>query len=492
MKTNNYKRISLAAMPSLRGMALLLVAFCLWLEPSQAQNLYNSGDTLYIGAGATLYMNSSMQNAVNGVKNPAFYNNGTLNIKGDITNASGTVTSGTGWLNLSGTGAQNFSGANYYSIRVTGTGNKIMTSSTILKDSAVLTNGSILMADADTIYLDTLGGIQEPSGNEILGNIKYSRYLKNNTAYSFCNMGLDFIAHGATPGKTNIIRSTGDSAIQHGMDHAGATQGTKRYFDIHPTTNLALNANIVFHYFDAELNGIAKSDLSLYRSIDTGRHWIYIGYTSRDSNLNTLSMAGVNSFSRWTTGSINNPLPVELLTFTAKLENAQTAGLDWITASEINNDHFDIERSEDGKVLIKVGEEKGHGTTSFQNVYHYDDAFGIVNVNILYYRLKQVDYNGKYQYSEIRKLNLTGESEKVTAWYNGLDDKTEISLDFDKATQGSIRMIDIQGKLLAEQSIHIQAGQSHMSMDMFGLAKGIYTVSIGYDNGIDVKRIMKY
>ncbi|MEL6945574.1 MAG: hypothetical protein AAFO82_23205, partial [Bacteroidota bacterium] len=91
------------------------------------------------------------------------------------------------------------------------------------------------------------------------------------------------------------------------------------------------------------------------------------------------------------------PLPVELLVFKVTAQ-AEHISLPWSTASEINNDRFVLERSEDAKFFKVIGELKGQGTTLSKNQYDYQDEEVISNV-MYYYRIKQVDFDGAFEYS---------------------------------------------------------------------------------------------
>lgn len=95
-------------------------------------------------------------------------------------------------------------------------------------------------------------------------------------------------------------------------------------------------------------------------------------------------------------------LPVELTAFNAKLVSEE-AILDWQTASELNNDYFTIERSGDGKNWEVLDYIQGAGTTNEVQIYSFTDKQPIRGAS--YYRLKQVDYNGDFEYSEIRVVN---------------------------------------------------------------------------------------
>ena len=90
-------------------------------------------------------------------------------------------------------------------------------------------------------------------------------------------------------------------------------------------------------------------------------------------------------------------VPVELTSFTANnIEDKIT--LSWATATEKNNQGFDIERSRDNKTFTKIGNVPGRGTTTDRQSYSYVDNSS--SGGKLYYRLKQIDFNGSFSYSK--------------------------------------------------------------------------------------------
>ena len=103
-------------------------------------------------------------------------------------------------------------------------------------------------------------------------------------------------------------------------------------------------------------------------------------------------------------GGNDNPLPVELIDFYAEVES--TIQLKWSTATEINNDYFIIERSEDGFYFYEIDKVDGNGNTNDITNYSYQDKFPASAIE--FYRLKQVDYNGDFEYfNAIRIENTT-------------------------------------------------------------------------------------
>ncbi len=95
---------------------------------------------------------------------------------------------------------------------------------------------------------------------------------------------------------------------------------------------------------------------------------------------------------------IDDPLPVDLISFTGKKVPDGNL-LEWKTASEENNEGFEIQKSADGRDWEIIGWIEGNGTTSEINVYEYLDRIPLIGEN--YYRLKQVDYDGQFEFSNI-------------------------------------------------------------------------------------------
>ena len=169
----------------------------------------------------------------------------------------------------------------------------------------------------------------------------------------------------------------------------------------------------------------------------------------------------------------NNPLPVELISFGAK-EKDGLAVLEWATATEINNKQFIIERSADGKVFEGIGIVLGSGNSADEKSYLFVDETPLIGDN--YYRLKQVDFDGKFEYSE------------VIVWYKTAQDKmsfypTKIinhgTLYYETPAQGQvdILLLDIHGRVLRRESLELQKGSNRFELNLWSLPAGIYFIS---------------
>lgn len=122
------------------------------------------------------------------------------------------------------------------------------------------------------------------------------------------------------------------------------------------------------------------------------------------------SMGTITSFSPFTLGSStgNNPLPVSWLSFTAELMESNEVVLEWETGSELNNDHFIIEKSNGEGGFNEIGMVYGAGNSNVINEYSFIDT-DVEKHN--YYRLKQVDYNGQFDYSSIQYVGMSSDIE---------------------------------------------------------------------------------
>jgi hypothetical protein len=113
------------------------------------------------------------------------------------------------------------------------------------------------------------------------------------------------------------------------------------------------------------------------------------------------------------------PLPVELLDFSGKNTDRGNL-LSWVTASESNNRGFDIERSTEGSQFQKIGFMKGKGTTIQEQRYSFKDSLLLepLRNKITYYRLKQLDFDGRFDYSKILAITNKNNEQKTRIYPN--------------------------------------------------------------------------
>ena len=139
------------------------------------------------------------------------------------------------------------------------------------------------------------------------------------------------------------------------------------------------------------------------------------------------------------------PVPVELTSFKASVKD-NVVQLNWHTASAINNLGFDVERSTNKKHFQKIGFVRGHGTTNMPKSYHFLDE--PVKQGKYYYRIKQLDLNGAYEYSSIVEINveLQGQFNLQQNYPNPFNPSTEICYDLPCDIDVNLSVCDIMGR----------------------------------------------
>lgn len=179
-------------------------------------------------------------------------------------------------------------------------------------------------------------------------------------------------------------------------------------------------------------------------------------------------------------GQSPTALPVELLNFNAVLEN-DVVEVNWITSSELNNDYFEIERSEDGVTFEVIGEVAGNGTTNEETHYNFTDYRPIIGVS--YYRLAQFDYDGtKSVFNAVSVENSSINQGLETSIFPNPTYSNNINLRITNNNASEFIQIllhDVSGNLLFHDDIHAYSGVSDYSIQLpIELEKGIYLMTI--------------
>ena len=184
------------------------------------------------------------------------------------------------------------------------------------------------------------------------------------------------------------------------------------------------------------------------------------------------------------------PLPVELVYFTATVRNNQ-ATLQWLTASELDNDRFEIERSQDAKSFEMVGTVKGKGTSNIENKYEFTDRTPVQGT--VYYRLKQVDFNGEFAYSKVIAVNAKGLSNELTTqvYPNPFPDILKLTLTAPEKQAADMVIYDMNGRQVLRKAIELDAGVNSMELQLQQLQSGMYLLKIVGEGLESTTKILK-
>lgn len=192
---------------------------------------------------------------------------------------------------------------------------------------------------------------------------------------------------------------------------------------------------------------------------------------------------GYTSFSQFTIGKSNGiTLPVELFSFNAKCNN-QNVTLSWATATEINNDYFTIERCTDEKPFTPIGTVKGAGNSSTIKNYEFKDVEMLPPTAPFYYRLKQTDFDGKFNYSGQIVIENCNKNDELIIFPNPSNGLFTIEA---KENNYEIIIMNILGRELC--CLEIQ--NEKYKVDLSDQPVGIYFLQIVSKNGTALKKII--
>ncbi|MEL6627297.1 MAG: hypothetical protein AAFO96_00775 [Bacteroidota bacterium] len=170
-----------------------------------------------------------------------------------------------------------------------------------------------------------------------------------------------------------------------------------------------------------------------------------------------------------------DPLPVEWVSFEA-LSSLDQVALRWVTANEINNSHFEVERAGDTDVFEKIGTLVGKGDLAGQQDYTFVDLSPHEGKTL--YRIKQVDIDGNFSFSQAIEVEVSFASTSFDLRLTGTDRVFE--LEFAKPTEGTVRVMDLQGRIHTIQQID---SQILPILDMQDLPAGVYWIDFRSQTG---------
>ena len=169
------------------------------------------------------------------------------------------------------------------------------------------------------------------------------------------------------------------------------------------------------------------------------------------------------------------PLPVQLVAFTATLTDPTAVSLAWTTASEINSARFEVQRSPDGTAWGTIGAVAAAGSSTTARTYALTDAHLPASTSLLYYRLRQVDQDGKAAYSAVRTVALAGASAGLSLYPNPV---VGSAATLTGAAPGTVvKVLDALGRSVTS-AIADAAGSVALALPT-GLAAGVYVVHAG-------------
>ena len=189
--------------------------------------------------------------------------------------------------------------------------------------------------------------------------------------------------------------------------------------------------------------------------------------------------------------SATGTLPVELVSFTANV-SGNVVVLNWTTATEVNNYGFDVQRAVSGTdVWTTLGFVNGHGNSNSPKDYSFVDV--TKSSGKVSYRLKQIDIDGSFKYSNEVELSATLAKEFVLEqnYPNPFNPTTVISYSIPTASHVSVKVFDVLGNLISTLVNKNQTASSYnVNFDANNLSNGVYFYKIQAGNYTDIKKMI--
>ncbi|MEO8666392.1 MAG: Cys-Gln thioester bond-forming surface protein [Ignavibacteria bacterium] len=188
-------------------------------------------------------------------------------------------------------------------------------------------------------------------------------------------------------------------------------------------------------------------------------------------------------------------LPVELASFTSSVSGRDLT-LNWSTVSELNNYGFEIERADLSAGWMKIGFVNGSGTSSTEKIYSFTERN--LNSGRCQYRLKQIDYNGNFEYFNLSSDVVVGVPSQFSVsqnYPNPFNPSTKINYDIPVSGKVSVKVFDISGKEVASLVDGVQsAGYYTVLLNAGSLSSGIYFYNVNVEgegqNFVMTKKMM--
>lgn len=303
------------------------------------------------------------------------------------------------------------------------------------------------------IAVSTLTDFTTVSGSIVFDPnvLEYESLNFNNSLYT----GFPFNVAGA-PGNGNVPLNTITFTILDGL------------------SSFSLAGNPVLFEIEFTIDQIATIGTVTPITIDDSETDLFYSANSGTGNIPSVTAGsvtvGVTSF------------PVEMLGFEGKMVDANEVQLAWSTASELDNAYFEVQKSANGRDFRAIGEVAGAGTTNEVQSYTFEDRSAMVASN--FYRLKQVDFNGTFSYSDIVEIRADGFFNQLSLFPNPAQNQLSVGLiaaDMQAAYDLVVR--DITGVIVEQKRVAAGAFSDRQQLDLSRMPRGVYYLELIRNDG---------
>ncbi|MBK0403307.1 T9SS type A sorting domain-containing protein [Adhaeribacter sp. BT258] len=395
-------------------------------------------------------------------------------------------------VDYNGSGPQDVKNVTYGNLTISGSGTKMLNGKTTVNGTLSFLNSDLLATETDTLFLGPNATVNETSSHYFKGKMLKSATINGTGTTSFGNMGVTFTnTGGGNWGVVKVTRTT-DAAIINPKD--ATKESIKRSWHISPQTQAGTPVNMTFKWlatedngqnFPATINALAQA----WKSTDNGLTWKPVGnvFTFDASGTERTVSLTTSSFSIWTFSGPGNPLPVSWLYFKGKAANNGN-NLNWATASEKNTAAFIVERSLNGKTFEAIGTVNAAGNSSQVLTYQFTDKKPVAT-GTAYYRLKQTDTDGAFEYSSIIAIAQQQQpTQFANAYPNPFEQTLNLELDSNHGLQ-KVVLLGLDGKEIYSKAL---TSASEVALhDLPNLKAGVYLLQLVSESGISTLKVVR-
>lgn len=291
--------------------------------------------------------------------------------------------------------------------------------------------------------------------------------------------------------------------VQVAVERAGTTweswlfgQRSEKVFAVTPAKNGATTSYTISLYFtEAELDGkdpdtlkIAKTSASTIGAANEENTEFLKPVVTR-LGTNIVFTAEFTGFSRFFLVETADALPISLLSFTGKLNDQSAADLSWKVSQQRNLKEFNVERSPDGQVFTfiqQVDAIKGTGA-----IVEYNLTDKMVSKGLNYYRLKMIDHDGHFSYSQVIKIVNNGSGQFVTLLSNPVKEVMTLFVNNNKLRPIAAQLYNAVGAKVAAWQLGARTGSIQLPVEQYKLTPGVYLLQVSDGVNVETFKVVK-
>lgn len=337
--------------------------------------------------------------------------------------------------------------------------------------TATIRDGNIDYPNLTTPYAAwVLSGA--PVGNESIHDYSVSLSTSLNIAAAAGDdLTTNITAIGTTPLSIHVYRvdNAPDNATPPGTQNQ---LSTTTYYGVKVFGGTGVTHTVIYNY-DGHIGINDESTLELAKRNDNADLTWNQESPTLNTTANTLTLTGQTGTEYILADKVSNPLPIELIKFNANYVDEKYILLDWQTASESNNDYFTVERSQNGVKWGEVVSINGAGNSS--DLLNYSTIDDNPYFGVSYYRLKQIDFNGKFSYSQIKSVNTNIlENLKMEIFPNPADD--QITITGNESDLKQVEIYNTHGQNVTALTTFNLSDKSKLLINLSNLNAGMYYI----------------